>query len=123
MEQADTRGELHCDGAFLSVFAVLGKRWNGPILGMLLQRPSRFGELSKAIPHLTDSVLSTRLTELVEAGLVEREVIEGPPIAALYRLTERGEALRPALDELHRWGQRFFVAEGEERRETPAAGT
>lgn len=100
---------VQCDEGFAEVFSLLGKRWSGLILGILMQRPARFGEIAKAIPPITDGMLSTRLAELGDAGLVEREVIEGPPIGALYRLSDRGEALRPALDELAKWGERFLV--------------
>ncbi|MFZ0130840.1 MAG: helix-turn-helix domain-containing protein [Candidatus Dormiibacterota bacterium] len=92
-----------CDEALTSVFAVLGKRWTGLVIGVLLERPSRFAEIVRAIPGITESMLSARLTELKEAGLVTREVIEGPPIASLYRLTPSGEALRPALMALGEW--------------------
>lgn len=93
------------------MFSLFGKRWSGLIIGILLQRPARFGEIAKAIPPITDGMLSTHLTELGTAGLVEREIIEGPPIGALYRLSQRGEALRPALDELAKWGERFLMAD------------
>ena len=111
MDQLPAEGELHCDDTFQEVFSLLGKRWTGLILGILLQRPSRFGEIARAIPSLSDGMLSARLPELVDAGLVEREILEGPPIGALYSLTERGEALRPALEELAKWGERFLFVE------------
>src|ERR1700722_16903596 len=88
---------IQCDSALTSVFAVLGKRWTGVVIGVLLERPARFAEIARAIPGITESMLSARLTELKAAGLITREVIDGPPIASLYRLTPSGEALRPAL--------------------------
>ena len=102
-------GELHCDDTFLDVFALLGKRWTGLILVILMQRPSRFAEIARSIPSLSDGMLSTRLGELADAGLIEREVLEGPPLGALYRLTPKGEALRPALEELARWGEQHLA--------------
>jgi DNA-binding HxlR family transcriptional regulator len=100
---------IRCDQALTSVFTLLGKRWTGVIVGVLLERPARFAELGRAIPGLTESMLSTRLAELQEAGLVEREVLEGPPLATVYRLTPRGEALRPALHELGAWAQAHLL--------------
>jgi DNA-binding HxlR family transcriptional regulator len=94
---------IQCDAALTSVFAVLGKRWTGLVIGVLLERPARFAEIARAIPGITESMLSTRLAELKDAGLVTREVLEGPPIASLYRLTPSGEALRPALVSLGEW--------------------
>jgi DNA-binding HxlR family transcriptional regulator len=96
---------IHCDEALTSVFAVLGKRWTGVVIGALLERPARFAEIARAIPGITESMLSARLTELRDAGLLTREVIEGPPIASLYRLTPSGEALRPALMAPGEWAE------------------
>ena len=103
---------IQCDRALTSVFAVLGKRWTGLVIGVLLERPARFAEIARAIPGITESMLSTRLTELKAAGLLTREVIEGPPIASLYRLTPSGQALRPALAALGEWAQAHLGAQG-----------
>ncbi len=96
---------IRCDEALSSVFALLGKRWTGVVIGSLLERPARFSEMAAAIPGITEGMLSTRLGELQEAGLVSRQVLSGPPIASVYRLTERGAALRPALMELAGWAE------------------
>jgi DNA-binding HxlR family transcriptional regulator len=101
---------IHCDEALTSVFAVLGKRWTGMVIGVLLERPARFAELARAIPGLTESMLSTRLGELQDARLVEREVLEGPPLATVYRLTPSGEALRPALLALGAWAEMHLLS-------------
>jgi DNA-binding HxlR family transcriptional regulator len=105
----DEARELQCDEALTRVFSVLGRRWSGLILGTLLQRSARFGELARAIPGITESMLSARLGELHEAGLIDREVLEGPPIATLYRLTPAGLQLRPALLALARWAERHML--------------
>ncbi|MGW1786678.1 winged helix-turn-helix transcriptional regulator [Streptomyces sp. NPDC002143] len=65
-------------------------------------RPA-FSELHAALPALSKRVLSDRLTELKEVGLVERKVSPGPPVAVTYRLTERGMGLGPAMDALRVW--------------------
>jgi DNA-binding HxlR family transcriptional regulator len=80
------------------VFALLGKRWNGQIIDLLLQGPARFGQLVAALPGLSHRVLTERLTELQDAGLVTRA-------AGHYALTSRGEALRPAIDALATWSE------------------
>ena len=58
---------------------------------------------SATTTSITESLLPASLSELKAAGLITREVIEGPPIASLYRLTPSGEALRPALVALGEW--------------------
>ena len=88
------------------MFAVLGKRWTGLVIGVLLERPARFAEIARAIPGITESMLSARLTELKEAGLVTREVIEGPPIASLYRLTPERRGAPARADGARRMGAR-----------------
>ena len=57
----------------------------------------RFGELGKAVPGLSDRLLSQRLRELEEEGLVEREVEAGTPVRVTYSLTEKGGDLGPAI--------------------------
>ena len=97
------RGSLQCHEGTRLVFEVLGKRWSGLILSLLLQRPARFSELARAVPGLSERVLSERLQELVALGLVERLVETGPPLGTTYRLTAKGERFRPALRQLLRW--------------------
>lgn len=92
-----------CDGALARAFGFLGKRWNGVILGTLLDGPAGFSELRRAVVGISDSVLSERLSELGKAGLVQRTVDDGPPVAVGYRLTPAGQALLPALRELTTW--------------------
>lgn len=85
------------------VFALVGKRWTGLIIGTLLQGPARFGEICRLVPGVSERMVSGRLNELIGAGLVARRVLGGPPVGVEYRLTASGEALRPSLDELGRW--------------------
>lgn len=99
-----------CDAALARAFAFLGKRWNGVILGTLLSGPAGFAELRRAVHGISDSVLSERLTELTGAGLIQRTVDEGPPIAVAYALTASGKALLPALGELTTWASENLPA-------------
>jgi DNA-binding HxlR family transcriptional regulator len=99
-----------CDAALARAFAFLGKRWSGVILGTLVSGPAGFAELRRAVGGISDSVLSERLTELTGAGLIQRTVDEGPPIAVAYALTASGKALLPALDELTTWASENLPA-------------
>lgn len=103
---------IECDEALTRVFGLLGKRWTGLVVGVLLERPARFAEIARAIPGITEGMLSSRLQELLEAGILEREVVEGPPIASVYSLTERGRDLEPALLELGRWAHAHLMPKG-----------
>ena len=89
--------------ALTPVFALLGKRWTGLIIGTLLQGPTRFAEICRRVPGVSERMVSGRLGELIAAGLVERRVLDGPPVGVEYRLTDSGQALRPALNALGCW--------------------
>ena len=93
-----------CDAALTHAFALLGKRWNGVILGALMEGAAGFVEVRRAT-GISDSVLADRLAELTAAGLVVREVDEGPPVAVHYRLAPAGEALVPVLHDLTSWAR------------------
>lgn len=94
-----------CDAALSHAFGVLGKRWNGMILGSLMDAPGGFSEIRRGLGGISDSVLSDRLSELAAAGLVLREVDPGPPVAVRYRLSASGEALGPVLRDLIAWAR------------------
>jgi DNA-binding HxlR family transcriptional regulator len=93
------------DGALMRAFDLLGKRWTGVLLGTLSGGPSGFRALARAVEGISDSVLSDRLAELTEAGLVSRTVADGPPLSVTYALTDAGRALLPALARISRWAE------------------
>jgi DNA-binding HxlR family transcriptional regulator len=94
-----------CDAALSRAFGFLGKRWNGVLLGALVQGPAGFAELKRLVAGISDSVLSERLSELAAAGLIQRTVEVGPPVAVTYRASESGLALMPALEALTTWAK------------------
>ena len=88
---------------------LVGKRWTGAILYVLLNGGSmRFSEVAHAVPDLSDRLLSERMKELEERGIVERRVTCASPARVEYELTERGRELAPALNELKRWADRWL---------------
>jgi DNA-binding HxlR family transcriptional regulator len=95
-----------CDAAITLAFSVLGKRWNGMILGVLGSGSASFVSLRKAVTGISDTVLADRLLELVETGLVRREVADGPPVSVSYELTTAGAELVPTIEQLGAWAQR-----------------
>jgi DNA-binding HxlR family transcriptional regulator len=89
---------------------LIGRRWTGAILEILIQGGSlRFSQIACAVADLSDRMLSDRLKELEAYGLVERTVHAGPPVRVEYALTRKGEELAPALDELKRWARAWLV--------------
>ncbi len=101
---ADTEDGIHlCDAAVTQAFGVLGKRWNGMIIATLGTDVSSFAALRRAVAGISDTVLSDRLSELAQAGLVSRTVENGPPVAVFYTLTGSGRRLLPIIEYLGRW--------------------
>lgn len=92
---------------FHAAIELIGKRWTGAIICALTDGPLRFGELARTIPGLSDRLLSQRLRELEQEGLVERVVEAGTPVRVIYSLSEKGAALRPAIAELRSWAKHW----------------
>src|SRR6187402_3441273 len=104
MPQSDTEVTV-CDRSITLAFSVLGKRWNGMILSVLGSGATSFVGLRKGVDGISDTVLSDRLTELVELGLVRRLVTDGPPVSVSYDLTPGGAELVPTIAELGQWAK------------------
>lgn len=100
-------------GALARAFGLLGKRWNGVILGCLADGPLGYSALRRAV-GVSDSVLAARLAELAAAGVVARDVDAGPPVSVRYSLTASGQALVPGLRELSRWAKAYLPDPGRE---------
>ena len=90
---------------FHQAVELVGRRWTGAILFVLIKGDARFGELKERIPELSDRLLSERLKELEDEGIVERDVAQERPVCVTYRLTERGRALKPVLASIGRWAE------------------
>ncbi|WP_433679053.1 winged helix-turn-helix transcriptional regulator [Nocardia sp. CA-119907] len=89
---------------------VVGDRWTLLIIReLLLQGSCRFTDLKNGLPGVAANLLSTRLRELEQAELIRREDAPPPVATTLYRLTETGLALEPALKALGLWGLRYMT--------------
>jgi DNA-binding HxlR family transcriptional regulator len=115
-------GTACCCPLYHQAIELIGRRWTGAILEILLQGGTqRFSQISGAVPDLSDRMLSDRLKELEAHGLVERTVYAGPPVRVEYGLTAMGLALAPALGELKRWA-RSWLKDGDATAEAVPAG-
>ncbi|HEY1775967.1 MAG TPA: helix-turn-helix domain-containing protein [Solirubrobacteraceae bacterium] len=100
-----------CCPFFHQAIELVGRRWTGAILEILMQGGSlRFSTIAAAVPDLSDRMLSDRLKELESHRLVDRTVFPGPPVRVQYALTLKGQDLAPALDELKRWARNWLEA-------------
>jgi DNA-binding HxlR family transcriptional regulator len=97
---------------FHKTIELVGKRWTGAIVQLLMDGPQRFTVLRGAVPGLHDRLLSERLKELEAEGLVVRRVYAETPVHIEYALTEKGRALEKVFAELQRWADRWITAPG-----------
>ena len=86
---------------------VLCTRWTMVLLRELMAGSTRFNDLRRGVPRMSPALLSQRLKELEEAGVVVRRPVRTEPGVMEYRLTEAGEDLKPLVEGFGRWGQRW----------------
>jgi len=89
---------------------LIGKRWNPQVVRALQSGVSRFTDLRKGIPSISDAVLSDRLKELEAEGIVTRTVTPDTPVRIDYGLTPRGQDLTKVMEELAEWAERWATA-------------
>ena len=94
-----------CCSLYHQAIELVGKRWTGAIVAVLLEGPARFSEIRDCVPDLSDRLLSERLKELEAEGIVARQVIDGNPPRVRYALTDKGMALGPTIDALKSWAR------------------
>ncbi len=95
---------------FHKAVELVGGRWSGAIIRILLGGGKRFNELALAIPGISGKLLSARLRELEEAGVVKRDVDCGPPVRVTYSLTRAGTELDATVEALTQWAERWVPA-------------
>ena len=105
MNAAEGSRPCHENCPIAKALDVIGRRWTLLIVHELLTREAcRYTDLRAGLPNIATNLLASRLREMQEAGIVEREEAPPPIACTLYRLTPRGRALQPVLEELERWG-------------------
>jgi DNA-binding HxlR family transcriptional regulator len=106
---SDPTAETPCQGsastALHHALGVLAGKWKGEILRALVHGKQRFGALRRAIPGVTQHMLTTQLRDLEANGLVKRTVYAEVPPRVEYEMTPSAQALRPVFDELFKWSQ------------------
>ncbi|MGE3844237.1 MAG: winged helix-turn-helix transcriptional regulator [Vicinamibacterales bacterium] len=95
---------------------LIGRRWTGAVIFVLLESRCRFAALRTAIPDITDRMLSERLQELEREGIVERHVVPETPVRVEYALTKKGRALAATVRAISDWAHKWL----DERPSHPA---
>lgn len=99
---------------------LIGRRWNGAIVRMLLAEHRRFAELAASIPDLSDRMLAERLRELEQEGIVSRTVVPEIPVRVEYALTPMGRALEASIRALGDWAEKWLPADAGQPRVSAA---
>ena len=86
-------------------FELIGKKWTGLIIYVLMSGPKRFSELNESIPALSRRLLTERIKELEDHGIVVRNVIPDRPIRSEYSLTQKGTELGKILGPISQWAE------------------
>jgi DNA-binding HxlR family transcriptional regulator len=96
-----------CCSLYHQAIELIGKRWSGAILLVLMDGPLHFSEIRDLVPDISDRLLSERLKELESERIVERRVIDGAPVRVEYSLTDKGSALEPVVRSLKAWAHEW----------------
>ncbi|QAT40440.1 helix-turn-helix domain-containing protein [Clostridium sp. JN-9] len=100
--------DFHLCPRFEKAFKLLGKKWNGLIIRVLLNGPKRFSEIKELIPELSDRVLTERFKELEAEGIIERNVFPETPVRVEYEITQKGKELEYAMEEIQKWAEKWM---------------
>jgi len=99
--------EINMHEEMRRAFALLSGKWKLEIMWLLNQRMYRFGELRKAIPGITQHMLTAQLRELESDGLVSRTVYAEVPPRVEYEITQKARGLGPAMEALTAWWNEY----------------
>lgn len=88
----------------------VGERWTLLLIGELIAGPHRFTDLLQGLPGISTNLLTERLKELEQHGMLHRRKLPPPAASSVYELTALGRALEPTLLELGKWGSQFVPA-------------
>lgn len=92
---------------------VVGERWTILVIRELVAGPRRFTDLMEGLPGISTNLLTERLKDLEQHGVITRRVLPPPAASTVYQLTKVGEALEPTLLELGKWGSQFIPESSE----------
>jgi DNA-binding HxlR family transcriptional regulator len=97
---------LEIDCPFIYALSLIGKRWKPAILWKMTEGIYRFGEMKRAIPPISEKMLTQHLRELEVDGLITRTIYAEMPPRVEYALTKLGLSLQPILEQLNNWGEK-----------------
>jgi DNA-binding HxlR family transcriptional regulator len=87
---------------------LLGKKWTGLIVRVLLDGPKRFKDIKAQIPDISDRILTERMRELETLGLVKRNVYPEIPVRIEYVLTSMGDEMKNVIESIQNWSEKWM---------------
>lgn len=106
-KQTMANEEINMHEEMRRAFALLSGKWKLEIMWLLNQRVYRFGELRKAIPGITQHMLTAQLRELEADGLISRTVFPEVPPRVEYEITKKARGLGPTMEALTAWWTKY----------------
>jgi DNA-binding HxlR family transcriptional regulator len=94
------------------VLQLIGGTWKTPILWRLKNKPLRYNELEKDIPHISQKMLTKALKEMEQNGIISKEVFASVPPKVIYSLTEKGKQLIPLIENIRNSGIALMKEDG-----------
>ena len=98
-------------GRFHAAVELIGRRWTGAVIQVLMGGRRRYCDLKAGIPDISDRMLSERLRELEQEGVLRRIVTPDTPVRVEYELTKKGAALQESLEAIGLWANTWGAAE------------
>lgn len=87
---------------------VIGKKWTGMLIRVLLDGPKRFKDIKEQIPNISDKMLTDRIKELEKMDIIIRKVYPETPVRIEYELTPKGKDLEPVIESIQEWGEKWL---------------
>jgi DNA-binding HxlR family transcriptional regulator len=102
----NARDQLQSKGVPLTAaFAAIGGKWKLIIIYWLAEAPKHFAALRKAMPGISQKVLTQQLRELMSDGLVNRDAKGAVPAPVVYSLSDYGRSVLPLVEDVRKWGR------------------
>jgi DNA-binding HxlR family transcriptional regulator len=119
MSDDEEKLQIWCAGddwcAVTTTATLIGKKWHPVIVHRLLKNgPLGFNALKEEVDGISSKVLSDSLSDLEEATLVDREIVNEKPFRVEYSLTDRGQDLEDVIFAMQDWGEKHLMPEGDE---------
>lgn len=98
------------EGCLATALSVLGNKWSALILRDLVSGPKRFSEFERSLHGISPRTLSQRLDDLEACGIVTKKSFAETPPRVEYTLTQKGNDIVPALQQMAQWGEKYYAA-------------